>query len=69
MIELVLTYCLAADPSRCVEKRPLLDEPFPSAMACMVQAQPMAGDFIRQHPAYVLVRFRCEIDRPKEART
>ncbi len=65
MIQLVLVYCLMPDNAACVEKRPMVEEPM-SAMACMVQAQPMASDFLRSHPKYHLASWRCEIDKPVE---
>lgn len=65
MVQLVLVYCLMADAKSCVEKRPVTELPM-SAMACMVSAQPMAIDYLREHPAYQLTSFRCEIDKPVE---
>jgi hypothetical protein len=35
-------------------------------MGCMMTAQPMASDFLREHPAYHLASFRCEINKPVE---
>ncbi len=65
MIQLVLVYCLMADSKSCVEKRPMTEYPL-SAMGCMVSAQPMASDFLREHPRYQLASFRCEINKPVE---
>lgn len=65
MVQLVLVYCLMSDAKSCVEKRPTTEMPL-TAMSCLVEAQPMAVDYIREHPAYQLASFRCEIDRPVE---
>jgi hypothetical protein len=65
VVQLVLVYCLMADAKSCVEKRPVTEYPL-SAMSCMISAQPMAADFLREHPAYQLASFRCEINKPAE---
>jgi len=54
-----------ADTKSCVEKRPMTEFPL-TAMTCMSTAQPMASDYLREHPAYQLASFRCEVDRPVE---
>ncbi|CAH2601204.1 conserved protein of unknown function [Rhodovastum atsumiense] len=67
MVQLVLIYCLAANATSCVEKRPLLAD-MNGLAACMVAAQPMAAEFIAGHPDYRLARWRCEIGkRPEKA--
>jgi hypothetical protein len=65
VVHLVLIYCLAADNMSCIEKRPSSEFPL-SAMGCMVSAQPIAADFLRDHPSYTLNSFRCEINVPDE---
>ncbi len=65
MIQLVLVYCLMADTKSCVEKRPVPEFPL-TAMGCMVSAEPMAVNYLREHPAYQLASFRCEINKPVE---
>ncbi len=65
MVQLVLVYCLMSDAKSCVEKRPVTEFPL-TAMSCMVSAQPMAVDYLREHPSYQLTSFRCEIDKPVE---
>jgi hypothetical protein len=65
MVQLVLVYCLMSDAKSCVEKRPMTEFPM-TAMSCMISAQPMAIDFLREHPRYQLSSFRCEIDKPVE---
>lgn len=60
MVQLVLLFCLAADGSSCVERRPLLDDLL-TPVGCLMAAQPMAAEFIRAHPSYRLVTWRCEI--------
>ncbi len=66
MIELVLVYCLATSPDRCLERREPLEPPM-SLIACSLSAQTMALDYVRSHPAYRLKGWRCEIDKPRES--
>lgn len=61
LVQLVLVYCLAAEPSRCVERRPVSAEPSPGLMACIAGAQPEAARWLAAHPDYVLARYRCEL--------
>ncbi len=65
MVQLVLVYCLMADSRACVEKRPMMELPL-TAMSCLMDAEPMAADYLREHPAYKLASFRCEINKPVE---
>ena len=65
MVQLVLIYCLMQDAKSCIEKRPVTEFPL-TTMECMVSAQPIAADFLRDHPAYTLNSFRCEINKPDE---
>ncbi len=67
MVQLVLIYCLSKDALSCVERRPVLDMA-PSPMACMMAAQPLAAQYLEEHPAYKLTSWRCEIsNRPQRA--
>ena len=68
MIQLVLIYCLTKDTLSCVERRPVLEAP-PSPMACMVAAQPIAAQYLEEHPAYQLNSWRCEISNRQERAT
>jgi hypothetical protein len=67
VVQLVLIYCLSKDALSCVERRPVLDMA-PSPMACMMAAQPLAAQYLEEHPAYKLTSWRCEIsNRPQRA--
>lgn len=67
VVQLVLIYCLSKDALSCVERRPPLDLD-PSPMACMMAAQPIAAQYLEEHPAYKLSAWRCEIsNRPERA--
>jgi hypothetical protein len=67
VVQLVLIYCLSKDALSCVERRPVLDVD-PSPMACMMAAQPLAAQYLEEHPAYRLNSWRCEIsNRPERA--
>jgi hypothetical protein len=65
LVQLVLIYCLTTNPAACIEKRPLIED-FGGFSACMVAAQPIAAEFVNEHPAYRLARWRCEIGKPAE---
>ncbi len=65
MVQLVLIYCLTKDTLSCVERRPVLDVA-PSPMACMMAAQPVAAQYLEEHPAYKLASWRCEVSNKRE---
>ncbi|HLY55186.1 MAG TPA: hypothetical protein VKS60_06495 [Stellaceae bacterium] len=68
MIELVLVYCMVADPTRCMEQRPVFEDPL-TPVSCMMTAQKVAVDYVNEHPQWQFSRWRCEIDKPKSAPT
>jgi hypothetical protein len=40
----------------------------PSPMGCIMAAQPLAAQYLEEHPAYKLSSWRCEIsNRPERA--
>ncbi len=61
LVQLVLVYCLAAEPSRCVEQRPVPEQPGVGLMSCIAGAQPAAARWLADRPDYVLARVRCEM--------
>ncbi len=66
MIELVIVYCLAADTKTCVERRlPMGNEASP--VGCTMSGQQRAQEYLREHPAYVLKGWRCEMNVPSQA--
>ncbi len=65
MIELVLVYCLATDPAKCVEQRDPFED-WSSPVECMMQAQIKAQSYLREHPNRVLKKMRCEVDVPRQ---
>ncbi len=64
MVQLVLVFCLAGSPSSCQEQRPLIDDL--SLMACMVQGQQLAQEWLADHPKWTLSRWRCEQNVPRQ---
>lgn len=68
LVQLVLVYCLAAEPARCVEQRTLPAEPEAGLAACLVAAQPEAARWLSTHPDYVLSRYRCEMGQRNQER-
>ena len=61
LVQLVLVYCLAAEPSRCVEQRPVPEQHGSGLMACMAGAQPEAARWLVTRPGHILARVRCEM--------
>jgi hypothetical protein len=64
MVHLVLTFCMLAWQTHCTEERPLLHEL--SLGACMIQGQQVAQEWLESHPKWMLSRWRCEKDVPRE---
>lgn len=65
MISLVMTFCLTVNAASCIERQPVMDEAL-SPMGCMIAAQQLGAKFVRDHPAYQLVSWRCGISKPSE---
>ncbi|HTZ70661.1 MAG TPA: hypothetical protein VMB71_08430 [Acetobacteraceae bacterium] len=68
MIELVIVYCLAADQTKCIEKRDP-DASFGDPVACMADAQMSAQAYLEDHPKWRLARWRCEVNVPRQQNT
>jgi len=66
MLELVMVFCLAAQPDRCIEQRQVLDET-QARTECLSGAETRAIDYLRTHPGWQLARWRCERGKPHEA--
>ena len=66
LIELVMLVCLATSPTECREERPLTE--INSVMACASQGQMVAAQWLSQHPAFTLSRWRCEVNLPRQAK-
>ena len=63
LVQLVLVYCLTADPAKCVEHRPIAADQPTGMAACMHGAQPEAARWLatkalREHPGATRVRVR-----------
>jgi hypothetical protein len=65
VIELIIVYCLASDSKTCIEKRVPM-ESFSSPMGCTVSGQLRAQQYLREHPAYTLKSWRCEVNMPRQ---
>lgn len=64
MVQLVLVFCLAGAPASCQEQRPVYDEL--SLIACLVQGQQLAQEWLSDHPKWLLSRWRCEQNVPRQ---
>jgi hypothetical protein len=64
MVQLVLIFCLAASPTSCREERPVVEQL--SLMTCMVQGQQIAQELLADRPKWLLSRWRCEQNVPRE---
>ena len=58
LVQLVLVYCLAAEPSRCVEQRPVPEQPGLGLLACVAGAQPEAARWLAVASPHRVVRGR-----------
>jgi hypothetical protein len=58
MITLVLIVCLSTTPDVCHEERPPIDVASP--MACLVQGEIMAAQWMEEHPKWELHGWRCQ---------
>lgn len=65
MVELVLTYCLLADPAACIERRPVLQDLL-TPLSCMMLAQQVGARYAAEHPAHRLIGWRCEVGKPRQ---
>jgi hypothetical protein len=58
MFELLLVYCLAAEPDRCVEREMPLENAV-SSFECAMNGQLEASRYLALHPEWLLRRFSC----------
>lgn len=56
MIELVMTVCLLTAPEDCRKERLPFEGPL---MACAIQGQMAAADWLNSHPKWRLSRWAC----------
>lgn len=63
MIVLVLVFCLQSAPASCIEQRPVEGL---SAQACLVRGEQYAIDWLSDHPKWMLARWRCEHNVPRQ---
>ena len=59
IVELVLIVCLSTTPDSCREERPPMFEPM-TPMACMLQGQEIAINWLEEHPRWHLAQWRCQ---------
>jgi hypothetical protein len=58
LVDLILLACALANPSSCHEYH-LLFQTSGSLQSCMMQAQPYLAQWVGEHPAYQVTRWRC----------
>ena len=63
MTALVLVFCLQSTPSACTEQRPA--EAL-SLLACLMRGQQYAAEWLAEHPKWMLARWRCEQNVPRQ---
>ena len=63
MAALVLVFCLQSAPVSCTEMRPVEDL---SLEACLVRGQYYASEWLAEHPKWMLSRWRCEQNVPRQ---
>jgi hypothetical protein len=64
MVHLVLTFCMMAWQTHCLEERPVFEQM--SLMTCMIQGQQVAQQWLEDHPRWMLSRWRCEQNVPRQ---
>jgi len=63
MTALVLVFCIQSTPSACTEQRPA--EAL-SLLACLMRGQQYAAEWLAEHPKWMLARWRCEQNVPRQ---
>jgi hypothetical protein len=63
MTALVLVFCLQSMPASCIEQRPVADL---SPQACLLRGQQYAVEWLSDHPKWMLSRWRCEHNVPRQ---
>jgi len=64
MVHLVLTLCMMAWQSHCMDERPVFQDM--SLTSCMVQGQQIAAEWLADHPKWMLANWRCEQNGPRD---
>jgi len=65
MISLILVVCLASSPDVCREETPPIDVDSP--MACLVEGQQIAAEWLEDHPKWSLRGSRCRFGQREKA--
>jgi hypothetical protein len=65
MIEVIVTVCALAQPSRC-EDQHLQYSLEGSLRQCAMNAQPYLAQWINNHPKWTIVRWHCEVPHMQE---
>jgi len=60
---LVLVLCPQGAPASCIEQRPIDDL---SLQACLIRGQHYAAEWLAEHPKWMLSRWRCERNVPRQ---
>ena len=63
MTSLILLVCLAASPAVCREEYPPVE--VDSGVACLVEGQMIAAEWLEEHPKWTLKGWRCKFG-PRE---
>jgi hypothetical protein len=66
MTALVLVFCLQSAPASCTEERPIEGL---SPLACLIRGQLYAAEWLTEHPKWMLSRWRCEHNVPRQQPT
>jgi len=53
--------------THCMDERPVYEEM--SLTSCMVQGQQIASEWLAGHPTWMLTRWRCEQNVPRDFRS
>jgi hypothetical protein len=65
MTVLVLVFCLQSAPVSCTEQRPTEEL---TLQSCLMRGQQYAAEWLAEHPQWMLLRWRCEQNVPRQRR-
>ena len=59
MIELVMTLCLAAQPTKCRDEAMTIADESVTPLQCLMGAPPVIAQYMERRPRWVCRRWRC----------
>jgi hypothetical protein len=60
---LIMVVCLVVSPTNCHDEQPIQA---PNMMACLIDGQQVASEWLDDHPKWMLKGYRCRLGPPEE---